>query len=345
MRIRRPSHRNAHTFLVHVFGRGLDGDRYVVERFRSRPDGQIHPVEAERPNSRKGGRRPRRTVVSAGEVTKMQPERDEIIICTALNLKASGVQLWGLGPAVSAPCATRAERGAGHARPGLREGAGQRPPAPESCRSNRKRSVLAVQQGAARVRPEGLRELRGEAARRRQGPPRQGASPGRGLRRPRSGQVPPRRPSRRQAPPPRATRCGPLLEMRPQPTRGRPFGLRALPRSDARARSPTLCRAQGRRRLRVLRRAGDRWLVASRPAHRTVSGTVVSMCGESALSRPHVPDPNAIQQRNRLIAMLQVAGGCLQNLTPSPTKNDSVSSFVSGTSPFRYSPCNCTCPF
>ena len=99
MRIRRPSHRNAQTFLVHVFGRGLDGDRYVVERFRSRPDGQIHPVEAERPTSKKGGRRPRRTVVSAGEVTKMRPERDEIIICTALNLKASGVQIWGLNVA------------------------------------------------------------------------------------------------------------------------------------------------------------------------------------------------------------------------------------------------------
>ena len=95
MRIRRPSHRNAHTFLVHVFGRGLDGERYVVERFRSRPDGQIHPVEAGQPMSRKGVRRPRRTVVSAGEVKKMQPERDEIIICTALDLKASGVQLWG----------------------------------------------------------------------------------------------------------------------------------------------------------------------------------------------------------------------------------------------------------
>ncbi len=95
MPIRRPSHRNAHTFLVHVFGRGLDGERYVVERFRSRPDGQIHPVGAEQPRAKKGGRKPRRTVVSAGEVTKMRPERDEIIICTALNLKASGVQLWG----------------------------------------------------------------------------------------------------------------------------------------------------------------------------------------------------------------------------------------------------------
>ena len=96
MRIRRLSHRNAHTFLVHVFGRGLDGERYVVERFRSRPDGQIHPIEAERPSAKRGGRRPRRTVVSAGEVKKMKPERDEIIVCTALDLKASGVQIWGL---------------------------------------------------------------------------------------------------------------------------------------------------------------------------------------------------------------------------------------------------------
>ena len=96
MRIRRPSHRNAHTFLIHVFGRGLDGDRYVVERFRSRPDGQIHPIEAERPRAKKGGRKPRRTIVSAGEVKKMKPERDEIIVCTALDLKASGLQMWGL---------------------------------------------------------------------------------------------------------------------------------------------------------------------------------------------------------------------------------------------------------
>ena len=96
MRIRRPSHRNAHTFMVHVFGRGLDGERYVVERFRSRPDGQIQPAQTEQPKARKGGRRPPRTIVSAGEVRKIRPERDEIVICTALNLKASGVQIWGL---------------------------------------------------------------------------------------------------------------------------------------------------------------------------------------------------------------------------------------------------------
>ncbi len=99
MRIRRPSHRNAHTFLVHVFGRGLDGERYVVEKYRSRPDGQIHPVESEHPKAKKGGRRPRRTIVSAGAVRKMRPERDEIIVCTALDLKASGVQIWGINVA------------------------------------------------------------------------------------------------------------------------------------------------------------------------------------------------------------------------------------------------------
>ncbi len=96
MRIRRPSHRNAQTFLVHVFGRGLDGDRYVVERFRPRPDGHTRPVEPGQPKGNKGRHNPRRTIVSASEVKKMKPERDEIIICTALNLKASGVQIWGL---------------------------------------------------------------------------------------------------------------------------------------------------------------------------------------------------------------------------------------------------------
>lgn len=95
MRIGRPSLRNSHTFLVQVFGQGLDGDRYVVERFRSKPDGEICPAQAEQPGT--GGRRgPRRTIVSASEVKRMRSERDEITICTALNLKASGVQMWGV---------------------------------------------------------------------------------------------------------------------------------------------------------------------------------------------------------------------------------------------------------
>ena len=35
---------NTETFLVHIFGRGLEGDKYVVERFRSSADGAISPV-------------------------------------------------------------------------------------------------------------------------------------------------------------------------------------------------------------------------------------------------------------------------------------------------------------
>ncbi len=91
MPIRRPSRRNPHTFLVHVFGRGLDGERY-----RAGPDGEIRPVREERPE---GGRGRSRTVVGAGAVREMRPERDEIIVCTALDLKASGVQVWGVGAA------------------------------------------------------------------------------------------------------------------------------------------------------------------------------------------------------------------------------------------------------
>ena len=96
MRIGRMFHRNAQTYLVHVFGRGLEGDRYVIEKYRSLADGQIHAVEAEQPGTR-ARRGQRRTIMSAGAVKKLRPERDEIIVCTALNLKASGIQYWGLG--------------------------------------------------------------------------------------------------------------------------------------------------------------------------------------------------------------------------------------------------------
>ena len=94
MRIGRMFHRNAQTYLVHVFGQGLEGDRYVIEKYRSLADGQIHAVEAEHTGTR-ARRGKRRTIMSAGAVKKLRPERDEIIVCTALNLKASGVQYWG----------------------------------------------------------------------------------------------------------------------------------------------------------------------------------------------------------------------------------------------------------
>ena len=87
---------NTETFIVHIFGRGLEDDRYVVERFRSAADGGIHPVPIPTPPARGRKRRSRRhTVTSLSNVTKMRPARDEIIVCTAVNLEDSGVQLWG----------------------------------------------------------------------------------------------------------------------------------------------------------------------------------------------------------------------------------------------------------
>ena len=95
MRTGRMFHRDAQTFLVHLFDKGLDDERYVVETYRSHPDGQIEPIEAGQPKA-KGRRRPRRTIVSRRAVREMRPERDEIIVCTGVKLIGSGVQLYGL---------------------------------------------------------------------------------------------------------------------------------------------------------------------------------------------------------------------------------------------------------
>ena len=52
---------NARTFLTHMFGRGLEDDRYIVERFRSMTDGDIRPLNAGGP-AKKG----RRATLSLG---------------------------------------------------------------------------------------------------------------------------------------------------------------------------------------------------------------------------------------------------------------------------------------
>ena len=85
----------ANTYLVHIFGRGLEDDRYVVERFRSAADGAITPVPTAAPAARGRKRRARHTVTSVSNVKSMRPARDEIIVCTAVNLEDSGVQFWG----------------------------------------------------------------------------------------------------------------------------------------------------------------------------------------------------------------------------------------------------------
>ena len=84
---------NARTFLTHMFGSGLDDNRYVVERFRSQADGDIRPLGAEAP-APKGRRKTKHIIVSLRTVEKMRPRRDEIIICTGLS-RSGGVQYWG----------------------------------------------------------------------------------------------------------------------------------------------------------------------------------------------------------------------------------------------------------
>ena len=75
MAIRRPSRRNPHTFLVHVFGRGLDGECYLVERYRARPDDEIRRVRKEQPEGRR--RRRRRHAARAGRDHRLHRARSE----------------------------------------------------------------------------------------------------------------------------------------------------------------------------------------------------------------------------------------------------------------------------
>ena len=85
---------NASTFLTHLFGQGLDDDRYRVERFRSMADGDIRPLGEGGMKTKNRSKAPKATV-SRQAVRKMRPQRDEIIIATGINLRNSGVQYWG----------------------------------------------------------------------------------------------------------------------------------------------------------------------------------------------------------------------------------------------------------
>ena len=85
---------NARTYLTHFVGNGLDDERYVIQRYRSRANGDIVPVDADGVLP-KGRRRARPAVVSLEEVEKLRPARDEIIVVTGVTLRDCGCQLWG----------------------------------------------------------------------------------------------------------------------------------------------------------------------------------------------------------------------------------------------------------
>ena len=85
---------SARTFLIHMFMRGLDDNRYVVERYKSTFDGEI--VRWPCKGKSKTGKQPRQ-IMSLGAVQRMRPERDEIIVCTGVKIAGSGIQYWGSG--------------------------------------------------------------------------------------------------------------------------------------------------------------------------------------------------------------------------------------------------------
>ena len=80
----------ASTFLTHLFGRGLEDERYEVKRYKS-ADGDIRPVAT----AEAGKRKRKRVTASRRAVREMRPARDELIVCTGLRVPGSGLQLWG----------------------------------------------------------------------------------------------------------------------------------------------------------------------------------------------------------------------------------------------------------
>ena len=83
----------ASTYLIHLFGSGLADERYAVERYKARVDGDIVPVLAETPRAN-GRRKAKRVTATLKAVKEMRPARTEIIICTGLRTRG-GQQLWG----------------------------------------------------------------------------------------------------------------------------------------------------------------------------------------------------------------------------------------------------------
>jgi len=85
---------DSRTWLTHFVGSGLDDDRYVVQRYLSRANGDIVAVDDDGAPP-KGRRRARPRILSRKALEKLRPARDEIIIATGVNLRDCGLQLWG----------------------------------------------------------------------------------------------------------------------------------------------------------------------------------------------------------------------------------------------------------
>ncbi|MDE0331875.1 MAG: hypothetical protein OXL41_08400 [Nitrospinae bacterium] len=91
----RTTRKESNTFLTHTFGRGLEDERFAIERFKSTMDGEIRSVSAVEAKAG-GGRKRKRATATRKAVREMRPARDEIIVCTGLRTRDSGVQYWGV---------------------------------------------------------------------------------------------------------------------------------------------------------------------------------------------------------------------------------------------------------
>ncbi len=70
------------TFLMHVTGDGLPDDRFAVQFFQSKADGDIVPVH---PEGSTGKGKPRPSIMTLEKVRALRPGRDGIIIATYMD--------------------------------------------------------------------------------------------------------------------------------------------------------------------------------------------------------------------------------------------------------------------
>jgi len=78
---------DANTFLIHVFGRGLEDKTYVVERYGTSIDGAIRRLP---------GGKGHPLTLSRATVRELRPARNEILICKGEKKPDSGIQYYGV---------------------------------------------------------------------------------------------------------------------------------------------------------------------------------------------------------------------------------------------------------
>ncbi len=224
----------ADTFLVHIFGTGLEDDRYVVERFKAHADGDIRPWPGEAPAKGKG-RQAKRVTATLKAVREMRPA------CTEINLHgpAHARRRPGLGlhrgrspvrsqaAGLSGASGGRPAAPVGRPPPGFQPRQGGHDDDRAGHRAQTRAGPGALSQAGRRAQGEGpLPEVR-------EAPARAPSQSVRAMRR----EAPSRRPRQPSPAHRRTCRPGSLPEVREAAARGRPDPVRAV-RRHAKPRQP-----------------------------------------------------------------------------------------------------------